>query len=175
MAYEKRPHQENVCVECSALTEIVLRDGEKPDIVVVEFAVNDEGDETKGDCYESLVRKILKLDWNPAVVLLFSVFANDWNLQDRLSPVGRLYDLPMVSIKDTVVEQFTKKPNEGRVQTKNQFFYDNVSSEVARMKHIVKELIFCQNPSLVRFLCKLLHYGILDTDHRQIIQSADRT
>lgn len=64
----------------------VLRDGEKPDIVVVEFAVNDEGDETKGDCYESLVRKILKLDWNPAVVLLFSVFANDWNLQDRLSP-----------------------------------------------------------------------------------------
>ena len=26
-----------------------------------------------------------------------SVFANDWNLQDRLSPVGKLYDLPMVS------------------------------------------------------------------------------
>ena len=47
----------------------VLRDGEKPDIVVVEFAVNDEGDETKGDCYESLVRKILKLDWNPAAGL----------------------------------------------------------------------------------------------------------
>ena len=48
-------------------------------------------------------------------------------------------------------------------------------AEVARMKHIVKELIFCQNPSLVRFLRKLLHHGILDTDHRQIIQSADRT
>ena len=100
----------------------VLRDGEKPDIVIVEFAVNDEGDETKGDCYESLVRKILKLDWNPEVVLLFSVFANDWNLQERLRPVGDLYDLPMVSIRDAVVEQFTKK--EGRVLTKNQFFYD---------------------------------------------------
>lgn len=100
----------------------VLRDGEKPDIVIVEFAVNDEGDETKGDCYESLVRKILKLDWNPAVVLLFSVFANDWNLQERLRPVGDLYDLPMVSIRDAVVEQFAKK--EGRVLTKNQFFYD---------------------------------------------------
>lgn len=100
----------------------VLRDGEKPDIVIVEFAVNDEGDETKGDCYESLVRKILKLDWNPEVVLLFSVFANDWNLQERLRPVGDLYDLPMVSIRDAVVEQFTRK--EGRVLTKNQFFYD---------------------------------------------------
>ena len=54
----------------------VLRDGTvKPDIVVVEFAVNDEGDETKGVCYESLVRKILTLPWHPAVVLLFAVFA----------------------------------------------------------------------------------------------------
>lgn len=49
----------------------VLRDGQQPDIVVIEFAVNDEGDETKGDCYESLVRKVLNLPWKPAVVLLF--------------------------------------------------------------------------------------------------------
>ena len=35
----------------------VLRDGIEPDVVVVEFAVNDEGDETRGNCYESLVRK----------------------------------------------------------------------------------------------------------------------
>ncbi len=59
----------------------VLREGERPDIVVIEFAVNDEGDETKGVCYESLVRKVLKLPWKPAVVLLFSVFANDWNFR----------------------------------------------------------------------------------------------
>lgn len=50
----------------------VLREGERPDIVVIEFAVNDEGDETKGVCYESLVRKVLKLPGKPAVVLLFS-------------------------------------------------------------------------------------------------------
>ncbi len=52
----------------------VLRGEEQPDLVVIEFAVNDEGDETKGDCYESLVRKVLNLPWKPAVVLLFSVF-----------------------------------------------------------------------------------------------------
>ena len=102
----------------------VLRGKEKPDIVVVEFAVNDEGDETKGNCYESLVRKVLNLPWKPAVVLLFSVFANDWNLQDRLRPVGERYDLPMVSILDAVTPQFTKKKEEGRVLSKNQFFYD---------------------------------------------------
>ena len=100
----------------------VLRDGEQPDLVVIEFAVNDEGDETKGDCYESLVRKVLKLPWKPAVVLLFSVFANDWNLQERLQPVGAHYDLPMVSIMDAVTPQFSGR--EKRIVTKNQFFYD---------------------------------------------------
>ena len=102
----------------------VLRNGEQPDLVVVEFAVNDEGDETKGICFESLVRKILGLPWNPAVVLLFSVFANDWNLQTRLAPVGERYGLPMVSVLDAVSPQFSLKREEGRVISKNQYFYD---------------------------------------------------
>lgn len=95
-----------------------------PDVVVVEFAVNDEGDETKGHCYDSLVRKILLSPQEPAVILLFAVFAYDWNLQDRLAPVGEAYQVPMVSVKDCVVEQFTKKAGQGRVISKNQFFYD---------------------------------------------------
>lgn len=103
----------------------VCRDGAvTPDIVVVEFAVNDEGDETKGVCYESLVRKILAAENKPAVILLFAVFANDWNLQERLGVVGVQYHLPMVSTRDCVVEQFYKKAGEGKVVTKNQFFYD---------------------------------------------------
>lgn len=104
----------------------VLREGEvTPDVVIVEFAVNDEGDETKGDCYDSLVRKIVNSDNKPAVILLFAVFANDWNLQERLSPVGKAYNLPMVSTRDTVVEQFYKKAGQGKVVSKNQFFYDS--------------------------------------------------
>ncbi|MDE6607340.1 MAG: SGNH/GDSL hydrolase family protein, partial [Lachnospiraceae bacterium] len=103
----------------------ILRDcSVEPDIVVIEFAVNDEGDETKGICYESLVRKVLSLPGQPAVVLLFAVFASDWNLQDRLKPVGYHYELPMVSIMDAVTPQFKLKPDTGRVLSKNQFFYD---------------------------------------------------
>ncbi|WP_040951793.1 SGNH/GDSL hydrolase family protein [Gorillibacterium massiliense] len=103
----------------------ILRDGAvQPDIVVVEFAVNDEGDETKGNCYESLVLNILSAAKKPAVILLFSVFVNDWNLQDRLSPVGWHYDLPMVSVKDAVVEQFRLSKAEGNIVSKRQFFYD---------------------------------------------------
>ena len=39
------------------------------------------GDETKGECYDSLVRKILSAGNSPAVILLFAVFSDDWNLQ----------------------------------------------------------------------------------------------
>ncbi|MGN1206279.1 MAG: SGNH/GDSL hydrolase family protein [Eubacterium sp.] len=91
-----------------------------PDIVIVEFAVNDEGDETEGVCFESLVRKIAKADNKPAVILNFAVFMNEWNLEDRLVPVGECYDLPMVSVKAAVVPQFSKDT----IVTKRQYFYD---------------------------------------------------
>ncbi|MDD5935688.1 MAG: SGNH/GDSL hydrolase family protein, partial [Clostridiales bacterium] len=99
----------------------VCEDGKiKPDLVIVEYAVNDEGDETGGVCYESLVKKILAADNEPAVLLLFSVFMNDFNLQDRLQPIGERYDLPMVSVKDALVPQF----KESKILTKRQYFYD---------------------------------------------------
>lgn len=96
----------------------------QPDIVVVEFAVNDEGDETKGECYEGLVRKILQSPNNPAVVLLFAVFSDDFNLQERLMPVGKNYNLAMLSIKNAVTKQFYLAKNDGRIVSKGQFFYD---------------------------------------------------
>ncbi len=103
----------------------VLRDGAvSPDLVVIEFAVNDEGDETKGRCFECLVRKALSLSEDTAVVLMFAVFVDGFNLQERLGPVGERYMLPMVSAKNAVDPQFYLKSGEGRVLTKSQYFYD---------------------------------------------------
>ncbi|MBK5261196.1 MAG: SGNH/GDSL hydrolase family protein [Peptostreptococcaceae bacterium] len=96
----------------------------QPDIVFVEFAVNDNGDETEGVCHESLIATILKKKWNPAVIMVLSVFANDWNLQDRLIPIGKRYHVPMVSILDAVVPQFHPKNTADCVITKRQYFYD---------------------------------------------------
>lgn len=103
----------------------ILRDGTvEPDIVIVEFAVNDNGDETKGTCFESLCLKILSAANKPAVIILFSVFLDDWNLQDRLAPIGQYYNLPMVSVKDAVVDQFKLTKAEGNIISKRQYFYD---------------------------------------------------
>lgn len=103
----------------------VGRDGTvQPDLVVIEFAVNDEDDETKGVCYESLVRKILDQPQCPAVILLFSVFADDWNLKDRLAPVGFRYQLPMADVLEAVSPQFGLSREEGRVLSKEEYFHD---------------------------------------------------
>ena len=65
--------------------------------------------------------KILSAENKPAVILLFSVFENDWNLQAGLAPVGEYYNLPMVSIKDAVVEQFRLTREEGNIISKGSF------------------------------------------------------
>lgn len=83
--------------------DVVQVAGCKPDIVFIEFAVNDSGDPTKGEGYECLIRNIMKADNNPAVVLLFSIFQSRWNEQARLQPIGEYYKLPMVSIYDGIL------------------------------------------------------------------------
>ena len=101
----------------------ITRDGAvQPDLVVVEFAVNDLGDETEGVFYESLVRHILNAPNHPAVILLFAVFADDWNLKRRLAPIGYRYQVPMVDVLEAVSGQFRDAQN--RVITKRQYFYD---------------------------------------------------
>ena len=88
---------------------ITKNDGHLPDLLVIEFAVNDADDPTNGATYEGLVRRALQAENEPAVILLFSVFKSRWNLQDRLKPIGTYYSLPMVSIKDAVVPRLGKK------------------------------------------------------------------
>ncbi|MDD6035267.1 MAG: SGNH/GDSL hydrolase family protein [Lachnospiraceae bacterium] len=100
----------------------VLRRGTVvPDIVFLEYAVNDAGDETDGVCFESLVRMAMDGPGNPAVILLFAVFMDDFNLQERMIPVGKRCRTPMISLKNAVTPQFSE---ECPVITKRQYFYD---------------------------------------------------
>ncbi len=104
--------------------DVLQNDTAVPDIVVIEFAVNDAGDETEGECYEALIRKAMNGPGHPAVLLIFSVFADDYNLEDRCIPIGAHYHLPMTSLKRCVTPQFYKTPEEGRIISKARYFYD---------------------------------------------------
>lgn len=93
--------------------------GGNPDLVIIEFAVNDYEEPTKGRAYESLVRTILEKENAPAVILLFSVFESKWNLQNEYIPIGNHYGLPMVSIKDAIATAYA-----GNHLTDKEFFAD---------------------------------------------------
>ena len=74
----------------------------KPDAVIVEFSVNDTDKTMNKYSYDSLVRKILSCDSNPAVMLLFTTMEDGTSLQDVHKEIGAAYDLPMLSYHDAV-------------------------------------------------------------------------
>ena len=76
-----------------------------PDILFIEFAVNDSGCETKGGAYEGLIRQALKS--GSAVVLVFSVF-NNLNRVEEMNyrKYGIKYDLPMISTADAIKDVY---------------------------------------------------------------------
>ncbi len=75
---------------------------DRPDFVVVEFAVNDPNEQRCAETLEGLVRQVLQLPNHPAVLLLFTMHNNGSNAQEWHSRVGRHYSLPMVSFRDAL-------------------------------------------------------------------------
>ena len=74
----------------------------QPDVVIVEFSVNDESTEHFKETYEGLVRKILREETAPAVLLVHNVYYhNGANAQMMHAQVGRHYDLPAVSMQSS--------------------------------------------------------------------------
>ena len=73
-----------------------------PDIVFVEFAVNDGQESDYKNAYESLVRTLLTQDKDIAVVLLFTVLKEGYTCQEHMSRIGANYELPMISVPDSV-------------------------------------------------------------------------
>ena len=78
----------------------------KPDVVFIEFAVNDAQDTMSISAFESLVRKVLKQEQDPAVVLLFSMTEDGYTCQNTMQVIGMNYDLPMISVPNALKPEF---------------------------------------------------------------------
>lgn len=76
--------------------------GANPDILIIEFAINDYNEPTKGRAYESLIRKALEANEDCAVILLYSIAKSGWNMQDSYIRVGKHYSVQQVSIKNAL-------------------------------------------------------------------------
>lgn len=73
-----------------------------PDIVFIEFAVNDGGETIYKNAYESMVRTLLTQEKDIAVVLLFTIVESGHTCQDHMSKIGNHYGLPMISLPDSI-------------------------------------------------------------------------
>lgn len=75
----------------------------RPDIVTVDFSVNDDANEFFEETYEGTIRRLLAAPSAPAVVVLNNVFYDTGkNAQNYHNRIADHYGIPHVSIKDTV-------------------------------------------------------------------------
>ncbi len=77
-----------------------------PDVVFIEFAVNDGTDLSYQSAYEGIIRTICEKDPKTAVVLLFSITEDGYTAQDYMKTLGEYYNLPMISYADGLTYMF---------------------------------------------------------------------
>ena len=80
-------------------TDVLL---EEPDLIIIEFAVNDGQDTISKMMYESLVNKCLLSKSKPAVILLFNQLENGYTCEEQMKKVGEAYSLPMISMGNAI-------------------------------------------------------------------------
>lgn len=80
-----------------------------PDVIFVEFSVNDDTSELYRETYEGLIRRILVFSTEPALFLINNVSYDDGhNAQSIHNEIGMYYDLPIVSMKESLYVEILK-------------------------------------------------------------------
>jgi len=81
----------------------------RPDIVFVEFAVNDSKDSLYREAFESLIRQLLQDEGKPAIILLFMLSEEGYSCQGHMQALGEYYDLPMISVGAAIQPEIEAK------------------------------------------------------------------
>lgn len=78
----------------------------KPDLIFVEFSVNDSENPSTAFTMESLIRQIVLLPDPPAIVMIGMQKNDGSNAQQFHEPVARHYEIPFLSIRDAIWPYF---------------------------------------------------------------------
>lgn len=109
----------------------------EPDIVFVEFAVNDGDATAYHNAYESMVRTLLTQDKDIAVVLLFTIVESGHTCQEYMTKIGENYGLPMISLPNSLWVEM----QEGRM-TWDDYSGDQSHPHVEGSKYIRDYIIY---------------------------------
>ncbi len=79
---------------------------QKPDLVFVEFSVNDTTEFTQRnkESYDSLLRTIWKSSTNPAIITIATTQEDGTSFQEQHTEIVKHYDLPMISYRNTILD-----------------------------------------------------------------------
>ncbi|MCD8336158.1 MAG: SGNH/GDSL hydrolase family protein [Lachnospiraceae bacterium] len=103
----------------------------KPDVVFLEFSVNDESNAHFLETYEGLARRVLSDEAAPAVVLIHNVcYDNGASAQLMHAKVGRHYDLPCVSMQSTIYPELLAGRIENRAITPDDLHPNDAGHEL---------------------------------------------
>ncbi len=82
----------------------------KPDLVFVEFSVNDttEHTERNKESYDSLLRTIWNSESTPAIITIATTQDSGISFQDQHLEIVKKYDLPMISYRNTILDVIDK-------------------------------------------------------------------
>lgn len=116
----------------------------QPDMVVIDFSVNDEAEEFFQETYEGVIRRILKWKSKPAVLILNNVYYNSGkNAQDYHNKAGAWYGIPCVSMKETLYQrmregQYAQEELAPDGLHPNDYGHELVAAEIIAMLEHVK-------------------------------------
>ena len=92
--------------------DVVNKGGRDPDLLIIEFAVNDWLECSKTRAMEYLVRNAL--EHNTAVIMLYGA-ATYGNQQEQIKPVADFYKLPQVSVRDGLKNSGVNQQKDSKV------------------------------------------------------------
>ena len=77
-----------------------------PDIIFLEFSVNDHEGELYKKSYESLVKKFLSMPNEPAVAIIITRSKGGYSSQEQMEAIGRNFDVPIISMNNALGKAF---------------------------------------------------------------------
>ena len=90
---------------------------DKPDVIFIEFSVNDHPEELYKKSFEGLVKQCLSQENNPAVIILINRSRSGYSMKEQMAKVGKNYNVPVLSMDDSLTKAF----NSGLLKTDDYF------------------------------------------------------
>ena len=78
----------------------------QPDVIFLEFSVNDHPEEIYKKSFESLVKRCLSQENEPAVIILINRSKGGYSSQTQMAAIGRNYDVPIISMDNALTNAF---------------------------------------------------------------------